>query len=81
MPCPIPVEPSFSRSLKVSKMRRSGSRVSAAALCAISCNTCFLLATFRCERTASGESKSAISMAPRVILRSGFGPFRGRDGS
>src|SRR6266436_8964053 len=64
-------------------MRRPERPVRLAALLAISCNTCFLLAAFKCETTASGESKSAISMMSRVVKpdRTGFVARRGHDGS
>src|SRR6266478_1484063 len=64
-------------------MRRPERPVRLAALLAISCNTCFLLAAFKCETTASGESKSAISMMSRVVKpdRTGFAARHGHDDS
>src|SRR6267154_3692169 len=64
-------------------MRRPERPVRLAALLAISCNTCFLLAAFKCETTASGESKSAISMMSRVVKpdRTGFVARHGHDDS
>src|SRR6266853_6323636 len=64
-------------------MRRPERPVRLAALLAISCNTCFLLADFKCQTTASGESKSAISMMSRVVKtdRRGFVARHGHDDS
>src|SRR6478735_8345627 len=63
-PLPTPVEPSFSRCSRISRMARSLWPVSVAAFAAISCNACFFPLTFKAGMIAFGATRSGGGMEP-----------------
>src|SRR5215472_6462714 len=69
MPLPTPVEPSFSRCCRISRIVRSLWPQSSAALAASSCRICFLLLTFSAGMMALGATRSVSSMDlfPKVL--------------
>src|SRR5206468_7873911 len=62
IPLPTPVEPSFSRCIRISKILRSLWPDSSAALAASSCKACFLPLTFSAGMIALGATRSLSGM-------------------
>src|SRR5262245_63651910 len=62
IPLPTPVEPSFSRCIRISKIVRSLWPDSSAALAASSCKACFLPLTFSAGMIALGATRSLSGM-------------------